>query len=109
MTLLTQIQSCVALLLITTSTCDANMWTSVTEFTIGKAVSTSYKTFERFSEAQCVKKCNDERKKDMCSIAGYNRTSRVCALSVDSLDDLVDVADDMAGVFVMTDGEYRTR
>jgi len=109
MTLLTQIPFVVALLLLITSTCDANMWTSVTEFTKGKAVSTNYKTFERFSEARCVKKCNDERKNDMCSVAGYNRASRVCSLSVDSLDDLVDVADDIAGVFVMTDGEYRTR
>jgi len=105
MTLLTQILACVALLLVTTSICDANMWTSVTEFTKGKAVSTSYKTFERFSEVQCVKKCNDERKNDMCNVAGYNKTSRVCTLSIDNQEDLVDVADDMAGVFVMTDGE----
>jgi len=81
------------------------MWTSVTEFTIGKAVSTNYKAIERFSEIQCVRKYYDERKNDMCSVAGYNRTSRVCTLSIDNQEDLVDVADDMAGVFVMTDGE----
>jgi len=109
MTLITQIPPCVALLLLTTSICDANMWTSVTQFTKGKSLATSNKTLERFSEIQCVKKCYAERQKDLCNIAGYNKNTKVCALSMDTQDDLVDVADDMAGVFVMNDGEYRTR
>ena len=81
------------------------MWTKRTEFTKGKMVATSHKTFQRFSEVQCVKKCYDERKNNLCTIAGYNKTTRACSLSVDSPEDLVDVADDMAFVFVMNDGE----
>jgi len=84
------------------------MWTSVTEFTKSKVVATSHRTYQRYSEMQCVKKCYDERKNNMCNSAGYNKTSKVCSLSIDSQADLVDVADDMAGVFVMNDGEYCT-
>ena len=106
MSWLPQFLSCVAFLLFTTTICDANLWTKTAVITKGKAVSTSLKTFLRFSEIQCVKKCYAERQDNLCNIAGYNKTSKVCALSIDSQNDLVDVADDMAGVFVMNDGQY---
>ena len=93
--------SCAAFLLLTTSICDANLWTFTAQFIKGTSVATSHQTIQDFSEIQCVRKCLQERKKEMCNVAGYNRTSKVCYLSNDSHQDVVDVDDDKAGVFFM--------
>jgi len=100
--------SCVTFLILTTSICVANLRTFTAQFIKGTAVTTSHQTIQAFSEIQCVRKCIEERKKDMCSVAEYNMTSKVCYLSNDSQEDVVDVADDMAGVFFMNGGEYYT-
>jgi len=98
--------SCVAFLLLTTSICDANIWTFTAQFMKGTAVARSHQTSQAFSEIQCVRKCLEERKKAMCSVAGYNRTSKVCYLSNDSQEDVVDVDDDNAGVFFMNGSKF---
>jgi len=79
------------------------------QFIKGKAVTTFNKTFQPFSEIQCVKKCYEAGKEDMCSVAGYNKTTKACYTNVDTQQDVVDVADEMSGVFFMTDGEYSMR
>ena len=79
-----------------------------TTFITGKTVPTSHTSLQRYSKAQCVKKCLEEGKKGACSIAGYNEATRVCYLSTDSEDDVVDVADEMAGVFVVTQPQQGT-
>jgi len=43
----------------------------------------------------------------MCNVDGYNKEdTATCQLSVDSQQDVVDVTDEMSGVFYMNDGKY---
>ena len=72
-----------------------------TTFITGKAVSTSHTSLQKYSKAQLVKTCLEEGKIGACSIAGYNEATRICYLSTDSEDDVVDIADEMADVFVL--------
>ena len=65
-----------------------------------KTVATSYLTLERFSKVQCAEKCYKEGKQGRCRIAGYNKGSKVCRLSMDSQQDVLDIADDSSGVFI---------
>ena len=46
-------------------------------------------------------KCFEEGKKGACSVAGYNKATKVCYLSTDSEDEVVDVADELSGVFIL--------
>jgi len=48
----------------------------------------------------------EEWRKGVCNVAGYNATSQKCQLGVSSQQDLVDVEDEMSGVFVI--GSYIT-
>ena len=52
-----------------------------------------------FSAIQCLKKCFEEGRQGMCSVAEYNKATATCQLSVDSHQDVIDVADEMTGVF----------
>jgi len=79
-----------------------------TTFITGKAVSTSHTSLQRYSKAQCVKKCLEEGKKGACSVAGYNEATRVCYLSTDSEDDVEDVVDELSGVFVVPQPQLGT-
>jgi len=65
-----------------------------------KTVSTSYRTLERLSIVQCVEKCYNEGKLGRCTVAGYNRATQTCRLSMDSSHDVEDTADASSGVFV---------
>ena len=48
----------------------------------------------------------EEGRQGVCNVAGYNATSQKCQLSVDRQQDVVDVEDEMSGVFVI--GSYST-
>jgi len=70
-------------------------------FTKGKAVASSHTSLQQCSQIQCVRKCFKEGKEGACNVAGYNKATKVCYLSTDSEDEIVDVADDFSGVFIV--------
>jgi len=69
-------------------------------FVNGKTVATSYLTIQSFSEVRCVERCYKEGKQGRCNIAGYNKATNSCLLSMDSQQDVVDSTDDSNGVFI---------
>jgi len=95
----------VAVLLFTASICEATLLSTTAQFTKGKVVATSYKTIQPFSEVQCVTKCFEDGRKGMCYVAGYNKVTSTCYLSVDREQDVLDVEDDMTGVFYINHGK----
>jgi len=99
--------TCAAIFIIcTTSVCGATILT--TNFTNRKAVATSHKTIQPLTDIQCVRECFQEGRKGMCNVAGYNKDTATCQLSVDSQQDVVDATDEMSGVFYMNDGKFST-
>ena len=92
----------------TSSMCGATVLTASANLTKGKAVSTWHTTIQPYSEIQCVRQCFEEGQNGRCSVAGYNQSLKACYLSVDTEQDVVDVTDEMSGVFYMTDGESIT-
>jgi len=46
-----------------------------------------------------VEKCNKERQNGRCTLAGYNKATKTCYLSVDDPLDALDTDDEMTGVF----------
>ena len=79
-----------------------------TQFTAGKRVATSHTTIASVSKIQCVEQCiRAGKKNNMCDIAGYNKNTRSCQLSLDQYQDVVTVGDDSFGVFfVNATGTY---
>ena len=65
-----------------------------------KTVSTCYKTIEPFSEVQCAEKCYAEGQQGRCTIAGYNKATQSCRLSMDSQQDVVNSQDEWDSVFI---------
>jgi len=90
---------------LSSSTCRANFLTTSANFITGKAVSNSNTTIQPYSYIQCAVKCFEEGRKGLCSVAGYNTALKACYLSVDTELDVVDVADEMSGVFYMKDSK----
>jgi len=81
--------------------CGATLLTTHAKFISGKAVASNFRSIEHESQIKCVWECMEEGRKGVCTVAGYNATSHMCQLSVDSPQDVVDVEDEMAGVFVI--------
>ena len=70
-------------------------------FMTRKTVATSYLTIQSFSKVQCVDRCCREGREGRCSIAGYNKATKSCLLSMDSQQDVVDSTDVSNGVFII--------
>ena len=87
------------ILFVAISLCNANMQSVTTQFTEKKCVATSHTTLQKISKIKCVEKCNQERQKGRCTLAGYNKATKTCYLSVDDPHDVLDSTDDMTGVF----------
>jgi len=79
--------------------CNANIQSVATKFTDKKCVATSHTTLQKVSKIKCVERCNQERQNGRCTLAGYNKASKTCYLSVDDPQDVLDTTDDMTGVF----------
>ena len=86
--------------------CGATFLTRYANFISGKTVASSFRSIEHDSQIKCVWECMEEWRKGVCNVAGYNATSQKCQLGVSSQQDLVDVEDEMSGVFVI--GSYIT-
>jgi len=87
------------ILFLVISLCNANIDSVTTLFTEKKCVATSHTTLQKISKIRCVEKCNQERQNGMCTLAGYNKATKTCYLSVDDPQDVLDTTDEMTGVF----------
>jgi len=85
--------------LLTFSLCNANIQSVATIFTEKKIVATSHTTLQKISKIKCVDTCNKERQKGMCNLAGYNKATQTCYLSVDDPQSALDTPDEMSGIF----------
>jgi len=87
------------ILLMTVTICSATIQSVVTRFTVKKSVASSHTTLENISKIKCVERCNKERQRGRCTLAGYNAITRTCYLSVDDPQDVLDTTDEKTGVF----------
>jgi len=88
-------------ILMTIALCSADIQAVRTEFVKNKVLSSSYATKQPISKLNCVQWCSRDRQVGKCKTAGYNKYSKECKLSMDNQEDLMDVADEMTGVFVL--------
>ena len=86
-------------LFVSIALCNANIQSVTTKFTEKKTVATSHTTLQKISKIKCVENCNKERQKGKCTLAGYDKYTKTCYLSVDDPQDVLDTTDDMIGVF----------
>jgi len=93
------------ILLVTIFMCTASFQSMTTTFTEGKKLSTNYATLQKVSKVQCVEKCNKDRQTGGCTLAGYNKATRSCYLSVDGPQDVLDTTDETYGVFFYEPGQ----
>ena len=87
------------ILYLSLSLCNANVQSVTTQFTEKKCVASSHTTLQKISKIKCVEKCYQERHKGRCTVAGYNKATKTCYLSVDDPLDVLDTTDEMTGVF----------
>jgi len=78
----------------------------VKTFYPNKSVATFHTELERYSLAQCIKKCTDEAYKGRCKVAGYNSASRRCRLSLDDSHEVLDVNEDSSGVVFIVNSTF---
>jgi len=88
------------LILITFEISSANYHQIYKTFTSKKTLPTNHTILQPVSEIKCVQSCFEEGRYNRCSIAGYNRATNECFLSSNSEQDVVDVTDEMLGVFL---------
>ena len=84
--------------------CGALLIEKDTQFENRKCVGTIRLTLQHYSKIKCVQKCHEESTKGLCNVAGYNKATRTCYLSMDSHQDILDVDDEMVGVYFMDKG-----
>jgi len=85
---------------LTYTLCGATLQISAT-FIAGRSVATNHTALRPYSGIQCAAKCFEEGRYNRCRIAGYSRETHTCYLSLDSLQDVSDVADQNVGVLIM--------
>jgi len=85
--------------------CGAIIIEKDTRFVNRKCVGTSRMTLQQYSKIKCVQKCHEESTKGLCNVAGYNKATQTCYLSIDSHQNVLDVADEMSGVYFMEKGK----
>jgi len=85
--------------------CGALLIEKDTRFVERKCVGSSRMTLQHFSKIKCVQKCHEESTKGLCNVAGYDKATKTCYLSMDSHQDVLDVVDDMSGVYFMEKGD----
>jgi len=90
--------------LVTITICTGIFQRVMTKFTENKCVLTSHTTLQKISKIKCVERCNQERMNNMCTLAGYNKVTKTCYLSVDNPDDVLNTTDEMSGVFFFEQG-----
>ena len=92
-------------ILMTIALCSADIQEVNTQFKTNKVLSTSYATKQHISKLNCVQWCSRERKIGKCKIAGYNKHAKECSLSMDNIEDTLDIANEMTGIYVIGEAE----
>ena len=103
--LMLKITLCVHVLIITA--CVALIIEQDTRFVNGKCVGSSRMTLHHCSKIKCVQKCHEESTKGLCNLAGYDKATKTCYLSMDRPQDVLDVDDDSSGVYFMETGTLK--
>jgi len=85
--------------LVTITICTAIIQSVATKFTENKIVLTSHTELQMISKIKCVERCSKERQNGMCTLAGYNKSTKTCYLSVDNPQSVLNTTDEMSGVF----------
>ena len=75
-----------------------------TRFVNRKCVGSSRMTLHHYSKLKCVQKCHEENTKGLCNVAGYDKGTKTCYLSMDSHQDVLDVDDELSGVYLLEKG-----
>jgi len=78
-----------------------------TRFVNRKCVGSSRMTLRHYSKIRCVQKCHEENTKGLCNVAGYDKATKTCYLSMDRPQDVLDVDDDSSGVYFMETGTLK--
>jgi len=86
---------------ITIALCSAKKQEVRMQFVRNKVLFTSYATKLNISELNCARWCARDKQVGKCKMAGYNKHSKSCSLSMDNPEDALDVADERTGVFVI--------
>ena len=97
-----RITLCVHVLII--AACVALILETDTRFENRKCVGSSHKTLQHYSKIKCVQKCHEENTKGLCNVAGYDKATKTCYLSMDSYQDVLDVNDESFGVYFIEKG-----
>jgi len=85
--------------LMTIAICSTTIQEVKTNFVQNKLLSTSYATKQPSSQLYCVQLCSRDKQFGKCRIAGYNKSSKECKLSMDYPHTLLNVDDARNGVF----------
>jgi len=75
------------------------MQSVATKFTEKRSVATSHTTLHNISKMKCVEKCKREQQNGMCTLAGYNKSTKTCYLSRDNPQDVLNTTDEGSGVY----------
>ena len=84
--------------------CGALIIEKDTRFVGRKCVGSSRMTLHHYSKIKCVQKCHEESTKGLCNVAGYDKGTKTCYLSMDSPQDVLDVDNESSGVYFMETG-----
>jgi len=87
--------------LMTIAFCSTTIQEVRTQFVKNKFLATSYATKQPISQLHCVQWCSRDRQMGKCKIAGYNKYAKACRLSMDNAQNVMDVSDEMSGVYVL--------
>jgi len=91
--------------LMTIALCSTTIQEVRTQFLKNKVLASSYATKQPISQLHCVEWCSRERQVGKCRIAGYHRSAKMCQLSMDYPYTLLNVANEMTGVFLIEEGD----
>ena len=92
-------------ILMTIALCSANKQDVRMQFVKKKVLHTTYATKETNSELNCARWCLKDKQLGKCKMAGYNKYSKSCSLSMDNPADALDVNDEMSGIYSMEQEE----
>jgi len=87
---------------------NANIQQERAQLSLGKRVSSSHTAIQPYSKIQCVKKCVEEGRRGRCSVAGYDKDTQTCYLSINSMDSVMETPEEVSGVFVFQQQETGT-
>jgi len=66
-----------------------------------RSVLSSHTVIQPYSKIQCVKKCVEEGRRGRCSVAGYNKDTKTCYLSINNQESVIASPDENSGIFVI--------